>query len=107
MSSVCHGPEVRRLLPAPCQNGVPGGQGGTVEPGAECSLETCSSHAKLERAVHLGRPVAEPEAVSTPECWLIFAKPRNTQALGATCSRRKLMLVPSPKCAAYVHQGLY
>lgn len=71
MSSVCHGPEVRRLLPAPGQAGVHRRAGHT---GWHCKAPVwkapwkLAAPGKLRQAVHLGSPVAGPEVVSTPDC---------------------------------------
>ena len=60
-----------------------------------------------KKFIWAGRPVAEPEVISTPDGWLVCAKPQDTprQASGATCSRRKWTLVLAQR-AAHRDQGL-
>ena len=73
----------------------------------ERSLETCSSDEKLEQAGQLGRPVAEPEVISAPECWLISVKSQDTQTgLWNSVLQTETDTSTFTKCAAATHQGL-
>lgn len=82
MSSVCHGPEIRRPLPAPRQVWVcqrAGQLGRHRKAPVKHSLETCSTDKKLMQEIHAGLPAAEPEVTSAPDCWLVFAEPQDVQ----------------------------
>lgn len=54
MSSICHEPEVRRPLPAPCQALCGADRAELSGPYTQRSLEIHSSEEKLKREIHLG-----------------------------------------------------